>query len=85
MPDTPYVPKRLADAQKILAEASVIDTLGGPAVHPTPYVAQGTYEENMVAQGWNILHACLVSEPSDRKSTRLNSSHEFVSRMPSSA
>ena len=26
-------------------------------------------------------HGCLV----DRKSTRLNSSHEFVSRMPSSA
>ena len=25
------------------------------------------------------------SEPADRKSTRLNSSHEFVSRMPSSA
>ncbi len=64
MPDTPYVPKRLAEAQKILADAIVIDTLGGAAVHPTPYVAQGTYEENMVAQGWNVLHACLVSEPS---------------------
>ena len=25
------------------------------------------------------------TEPADRKSTRLNSSHEFVSRMPSSA
>ena len=25
------------------------------------------------------------SQPGDRKSTRLNSSHEFVSRMPSSA
>ena len=27
----------------------------------------------------------LASENTDRKSTRLNSSHEFVSRMPSSA
>ena len=26
-----------------------------------------------------------VTPPQDRKSTRLNSSHEFVSRMPSSA
>ena len=28
---------------------------------------------------------CVVAEAEDRKSTRLNSSHEFVSRMPSSA
>jgi membrane dipeptidase len=53
-----------AAAQQILKEAIVIDTLGGAVVHPTPYVAQGTYEEQMVGQGWNILHACLVSEPS---------------------
>lgn len=51
-------------AQQLLREAIVIDTLGGAVVHPTPYVADGTYEENMVAVGWNVLHACLVSEPS---------------------
>ena len=29
--------------------------------------------------------AAIAQLPADRKSTRLNSSHEFVSRMPSSA
>ena len=34
----------------------------------------------------NVLLNCLDTVPAeDRKSTRLNSSHEFVSRMPSSA
>src|SRR4051812_49595008 len=64
MPDAPYTPRRLEEAQRILKDAIVIDTLGGAAVHPTPYVAEGTYEEKMVAMGWNVLHACLVSEPS---------------------
>jgi membrane dipeptidase len=51
-------------AQQLLRDAIVIDTLGGAVVHPTPHVDSGTYEENMVAAGWNVLHACLVSEPS---------------------
>jgi membrane dipeptidase len=54
----------LKKARDVLKDAIVIDTLGGAAVHPTPTVAEGTYEEAMVAQGWNVLHACLVSEPS---------------------
>src|SRR6187401_335255 len=54
----------MTTARQILADSIVIDTLGGAAVHPTPYVAEGTYEEKMVAMGWNVLHACLVSEPS---------------------
>jgi membrane dipeptidase len=54
----------LAAAQKLLNDSIVIDTLGGAVVHPTPYVADGTYEGNMVGVGWNVLHACLVSEPS---------------------
>ncbi len=53
-----------AEARQILEDCIVIDTLGGAVVHPTPHVAEGTYEERMVGQGWNILHACLVSEPS---------------------
>lgn len=53
------------EAKRILDEAIVVDTLGGAVVHPTPSVPAGqTYEENMVGWGWNILHACLVSEPS---------------------
>src|SRR5664280_3025628 len=55
---------RMAEAKAILADSIVIDTLGGAVVHPTPYVAEGTYEEQMVGHGWNVLHACLVSEPS---------------------
>lgn len=51
-------------ARRLLSEAIVIDTLGGAVVHPTPAVTEGTYEGNMVGMGWNVLHACLVSEPS---------------------
>lgn len=54
----------LAAARQLLNDSIVIDTLGGAVVHPTPYVADGTYEGNMVSTGWNVLHACLVSEPS---------------------
>ena len=54
----------LAQAQRILREATVIDTLGGAIVHPTPYVAEGTYEENVLSYGWSAMNACLVSEPS---------------------
>ena len=64
MPDNAVVPQASPEAQRILKDAIVIDTLGGAVVHPTPYVAEGTYEEKMVAMGWNVLHACLVSEPS---------------------
>ena len=35
--------------------------------------------------GWPSFWAPLADAVGDRKSTRLNSSHEFVSRMPSSA
>ena len=34
---------------------------------------------------WNFRTGGPISASPDRKSTRLNSSHEFVSRMPSSA
>ncbi len=64
MPDQPYAANRLAEARRILKEAIVVDTLGGAVVRPTPHVAEGTYEEMMVGHGWNVLNACLVSEPS---------------------
>ena len=38
-----------------------------------------------LSPGDEALLAALVEELSDRKSTRLNSSHEWISRMPSSA
>ena len=43
----------------------------------------GAYVRKMALNGY-ILHIDLAPVK-DRKSTRLNSSHEFVSRMPSSA
>jgi len=47
MPDQ-IATDRLAEARQILRDAIVIDTLGGAVVHPTPHVAEGTYEEMMV-------------------------------------
>lgn len=52
------------EAKTILDEAIVIDTLGGAVVHPTPSWGDPGYEAAMVGHGWNVLHACLVSEPS---------------------
>jgi membrane dipeptidase len=53
-----------ARARAIIDRSLVIDTLGGAVVHPTPHVAEGTYEESVVASGWTAMNACLVSEPS---------------------
>lgn len=58
------VSDRLAEARQILKKTIVVDTLGGAVAHPTPHVPTGTYEQMMVGHGWNVLHACLVSEPS---------------------
>lgn len=58
----------MTDLQKqaadILKEAIVIDGMGGSIVHPTPYVAEGTYEEKLVGIGWTAMNSTLVSEPS---------------------
>jgi tripartite-type tricarboxylate transporter receptor subunit TctC len=43
MPDAP-LKDLLAEARQVLDDAIVIDTLGGAVVHPTPHVADGTYE-----------------------------------------
>ena len=52
-------------AKRLLRDTFVIDTLGGAVVHPTPHVEEGTtYEEQVLASGWNAMNACLVSEPS---------------------
>ena len=52
-----------SQAREIINTSIVIDTLGGAVVHPTPYVAEGTYEEHVVSYGWTAMNACLVSEP----------------------
>ncbi len=48
------------EVQRILREATVIDTLGGAIVHPTPYVAEGTYEE--VSANPQVLEAYVGSD-----------------------
>lgn len=53
----------LKQAHAILNDAIVIDGLGGAVVHPTPYVVEGTYEEQLVSHGWTAMNATLVSEP----------------------
>ncbi len=58
------MPNAETDAAQLLRETIVIDGLGGAVVHPTPHVADGTYEEMLVRQGWTAFNACLVSEPS---------------------
>ena len=45
--------------------------------------AFGQFSENFTVEGLADDEVCIGDR--DRKSTRLNSSHEFVSRMPSSA
>ena len=48
-----------------------------------------SFDLSAFSRGWNgvgnITFATYFKNTLDRKSTRLNSSHEFVSRMPSSA
>ena len=59
----------------------LLDTLEAAVIHHSKY--QPTISEGNV--GWHIVHSCLVINSVDRKSTRLNSSHIPLSRMPSSA
>ena len=56
----------------------VVATRGVPEMYSQEYISTGRAE-------LAIAHEVLGVSSVDRKSTRLNSSHEFVSRMPSSA
>ncbi len=53
----------LAAAKQILRDAIVIDGLGGAVVHPTPQVAEGTYEQSLLGYGFTAINVTLVSEP----------------------
>ena len=50
-----------------------------------PYVLIATVLTALWAGGWFFANADIFARLSDRKSTRLNSSHVVTSRMPSSA
>ena len=53
------------------------------------HITGGSRRENTAEHSWHLaMYALILAEWSnveDRKSTRLNSSHEWISRMPSSA
>ena len=70
-------PLGLAGEGELTAAPNLVDGLLEVGVGPVALVTE------------NVLHTTLSIYPRqqhrDRKSTRLNSSHEFVSRMPSSA
>ena len=69
------------NAVLLVAEPPGVVTLSGPVVAPTGTVAWIAVAEVTVKLALNVLNLTAV----DRKSTRLNSSHTSVSRMPSSA
>ena len=52
------------------------------SVPETVFIKNGIYKERVEIHKDNIT---LIGENADRKSTRLNSSHNVASRMPSSA
>ena len=72
---------------------AVMYQASGPGLHPTLLLLHGFpgNEQNLdLAQaarrdGWNVLTLHYRGSWGDRKSTRLNSSHTDISRMPSSA
>ena len=76
---TPYITKDGSEIRELL--------------HPTQHAVknQSLAEAIVPPGGKTLLHRHRLTEEiyhitqGDRKSTRLNSSHEFVSRMPSSA
>ncbi|MCC7487098.1 MAG: membrane dipeptidase [Burkholderiales bacterium] len=55
--------EHLARAGELLRESIVIDGLGGAVVHPSPHVAEGTYEQSLLGYGYTAINVTLVSEP----------------------
>ena len=66
----------------VQAEQSLITVESDKASMEIPSSAAGVVKELKVKLGDKVSEGSLVL---DRKSTRLNSSHEWISRMPSSA
>ena len=64
-----------------VAAATIVAIVAGARVRST-----GTNEAIRDAREWaTLLSENIIAPQVDRKSTRLNSSHEWISRMPSSA
>ena len=65
-------------------EVSTFDGLGRVLAAPVVARVDVPPLDNSAMDGY-ALRSADVAAPGDRKSTRLNSSHEWISRMPSSA
>ena len=73
--------KRGAAFSKIAKEITVAAKMGGGDISFNPRLRVAVDKGKAI----NMPKDKIDTEIKDRKSTRLNSSHEFVSRMPSSA
>ena len=75
------------------SSTTAITTVGGQVVEQTVdstttrfgYVAPSSTSPALALDNSGAITSIRVALPGDRKSTRLNSSHEWISRMPSSA
>ena len=80
--------KRMGTSLDWSREAYTLDDARNLAVRT---VFKKMYDDGLIYQGSRIVNwdpkgqTTIADDEIDRKSTRLNSSHEFVSRMPSSA
>ena len=66
-----------------MSENVIIVSIACTAYNHAPYIRQCL--EGFVMQKTTFPFEILIHDDADRKSTRLNSSHEIPSRMPSSA
>ena len=65
-------------------EEDILESVFSNVAAPAPDLEEECEEDGETPEGWDGTWED-EEEHADRKSTRLNSSHEFVSRMPSSA
>ena len=72
-----FAVSRALDAHAGIAY-SRLDALVATSTQPKPQLDTRTYDRK-------LLQIAFATTSIDRKSTRLNSSHEWISRMPSSA
>ena len=92
LPGLPEPPPAVLENVVLRADVPAVDGAAGPPeAAATPATCQVTVELTVRQSrgGWVSvplsLDGLLLASAPDRKSTRLNSSHEWISRMPSSA
>ena len=87
MNDAIWIAKELFDRGKATGSSANLSFLHDGHIYIT---GSGTCFGNLTTESFSEVsfqgqHLAGIKPSKDRKSTRLNSSHEFVSRMPSSA